>query len=49
METSGYAIEQLSRSDDFILIQEHWYFDCQLNRLNAVCDNMPGVEKTKNS
>ena len=45
METSKLAIQKLSREVDVILVQEHWYFDCQLNRLNRVCDSLLGVGK----
>ena len=34
METSLYAFHTLSKTDVF-LIQEHWYFDCQLVKLDA--------------
>ena len=45
METLRYAIEQLSKSSDIILIQEHWYFDCQFNKLGMVNDKLTGVGK----
>ena len=41
----GYPIEQLEKSSDIILVQEHWYFDCQLNKLDTVCDTLMGVGK----
>ena len=44
-ETSKYAIEELSELTDIVLIQEHWYFDCQLGNLSAICDSMTGTGK----
>ena len=45
METSKLAIQKLAKDVDVILVQEHWYFDCQLSRLNTVCDDLLGVGK----
>ena len=45
METSKYAIQKLVKTTDVILLQEHWYFDCQLNKLNAVSEDMIGTGK----
>ena len=45
IETSKYAIQELSKTTDVILLQEHWYFDCQLNKLNAVSEDMIGSGK----
>ena len=28
-----------------MLVQEHWYFDCQLDRLNAACEKFVGCGK----
>ena len=39
------AIQKLAKDVDVILVQEHWYFACQLNRLNMVCDDLFGVGK----
>ena len=45
METSKYSIQQISKTADIILIQEHWYFDCQLTKLNDVSQAMLGSGK----
>ena len=45
METSTYAIDQLSKTADIIMVQEHWYFDCQLGKLGTVCEKMAGTGK----
>ena len=45
METSTYAIDQLSKRADIIMVQEHWYFDCQLGKLGTVCEKMAGTGK----
>ena len=45
METSKFVIQKLAKDIDVILVQEHWYFDCQLNRINMVCDDLLGVGK----
>ena len=44
-ETSKFAIDELSELADIVLIQEHWYFDCQLGNLSAICDSMTGTGK----
>ena len=44
-ETSKYAIEELSELADIVLIQEHWYLDCQLGNLSAICESMTGTGK----
>lgn len=45
IEISKYAIEQLSKLADIILLQEHWYFDSQLNNLTLICDTLTGTGK----
>lgn len=45
METAQCAIEDLSKKADVILIQEHWYFDCQLGKLNTVCEGFSSSGK----
>ena len=45
METAGPAFEALSRDTDVVLVQEHWYFDCQLHRLNTVSSEYIGQGK----
>ena len=45
MDTSTYAIDQLSKTKDIIMVQEHWYFDCQLGKLDTVCEKMAGTGK----
>ena len=44
-ETSKYAIEELSRLSDVVLLQEQWYFDCQLANLTTICDSLTGSGK----
>ena len=46
METSKHAIEQLSKLANIILLQQHWYSDCQLGNLTMVCDSLTGVGKS---
>ena len=45
METALHAVGELSKKADVMLIQEHWYFDCQLNKLEEVCDLLTGTRK----
>lgn len=47
IETSKIAIEQLHtiHSADIILIQEHWYFDCKLEKLNETNNHYNGKGK----
>ena len=42
METASKAFEHLA---DVILVQEHWYFDCQLDKLNSISDSLIGYGK----
>ena len=45
MDSAGCAIEDFSKFADVVLVQEHWYFDCQLARLNTVCPKYIGCDK----
>ena len=45
METALHAVGDLSKKADVMLIQEHWYFDCQLNKLEEVCELLTGTGK----
>ena len=45
METALHAVGELSKKTDVMLIQEHWYFDCQLNKLEEVCELLTGTGK----
>ena len=45
METTIRAIDELSKTTDVLLIQEHWYFDCQQNKLCDINNNMTGKGK----
>lgn len=45
IETAFCAFETLSSTTDIFLVQEHWYFDCQLGKLGAVCKNFNGCGK----
>ena len=45
MDTAQYAIEELSKTVDVVLVQEHWQFDCQLDSLNTVCQKYIGCGK----
>ena len=38
-------MEELSELADIVMIQEHWYFDCLLGNLSAICDSMTGTGK----
>lgn len=39
------AIHELAKTADIILIQEHWLFDCKLNKLNEVNSQLIGKGK----
>ena len=45
MDTAQCTFEELARVADVVLVQEHWYFDCQLDRLNAACERFVGCGK----
>ena len=45
METAGPAFETFKKDTDIVLVQEHWYFDCQLHRLNSVSSDFIGQGK----
>ena len=45
METAGHCIGEVSKFADIILIQEHWYFHCQLTKLEEVNGFMSGIGK----
>ncbi|MEW8545688.1 MAG: endonuclease/exonuclease/phosphatase family protein, partial [Candidatus Thiodiazotropha sp.] len=45
MATAGLAFEHLAKEADIILVQEHWYFDCQLDKLNSVTESLIGCGK----
>ena len=45
METARHAVGELSKKADVMLIQDHWYFDCQLNKLEKVCELLTGTRK----
>ena len=45
IETALCAFENLSKRADVILIQEHWYFDCQLGKLASVCEDFSSCGK----
>ena len=45
METASKAFEHLAEVADVILVQEHWYFDCQLDKLNSISDSLIGCGK----
>ena len=49
INTSKHAIEKLSKSSDFIFLQEHWLFDCQLPTLKGIHENLTGVGKAVDS
>ena len=38
MDTALCAFDTLSGKTDVFLVQEHWYFDCQLAKLDRVCE-----------
>ena len=45
METAGPAFETFKKDTNIVLVQEHWYFDCQLHRLNSVSSDFIGQGK----
>ncbi|MES9884980.1 MAG: reverse transcriptase family protein [Sedimenticola sp.] len=45
LNTAVNAIKDLSHKADIIMLQEHWYFDCQLSRLESVHPQFTGVGK----
>ena len=45
METAGPAFETFKKDTYVVLVQEHWYFDCQLHRLNSVSSDFIGRGK----
>ncbi|MEW8548515.1 MAG: endonuclease/exonuclease/phosphatase family protein [Candidatus Thiodiazotropha sp.] len=45
LDTASCSLEELSRVTDILLIQEHWYFDCQLDKINLACDKFVGCGK----
>ena len=45
METAILAFENLSKNTDIFLVQEHWYFDCQLTKLDQVCQDFSSCGK----
>lgn len=49
LETSKLAIQNLAKDIDILLLQEHWYYDCQLNKLSMVSDEMVGAGKAVDS
>ena len=40
METALCSFEVLGKKTDLFLMQEHWYFGCQLQKLEAVCEKV---------
>ncbi|MCG7868271.1 MAG: reverse transcriptase family protein, partial [Candidatus Thiodiazotropha taylori] len=45
IETALWAFQELSKTTDIFLVQEHWLFDCQLHKLDAICENFNGCGK----
>ena len=45
MDTALLSFEELSKTIDVVLVQEHWYFDCQLDRISTVSDRYSGCGK----
>ena len=45
--TAVYALGDLSKNVDVILLQEHWLYDCQLSKLDNLNDFMSGVGKAE--
>lgn len=43
--TALCALDALSKRAEIFLIQEHWYFDCQLHMLETVCESLNGCGK----
>ena len=45
METASKAFEHLAKEANVILVQEHWHFGCQLDKLNFELDSLIGCDK----
>ena len=45
MDTALLSFEELSKTIDVVLVQEHWYFDCQLDKISTVSDRYIGCGK----
>lgn len=46
LNTADKAIDELSHRVDIIMLQEHWYFDCQLARLESTHERFAGIGKS---
>ena len=46
IETALWTFEALSKIADIFLVQEHWLFDCQLQKLASMCENLTGCRKS---
>ena len=45
MDTIGHTFDLLAKDVDVVLVQEHWYFDCQLHKLSLVSSEFIGLGK----
>ena len=49
VNTSKPLVVRLAKSTDFILLQEHWLFDCQLASLKEIHESFTGIDKAVDS
>lgn len=49
IKTSGPFFNEISKSTDIVLIQEHWLFDYELHLLNEIHEKFTGVGKSIDS
>lgn len=49
VNTSKHLVDRLAKSTDFILLQEHWLFDCQLASLKEIQESFTGIGKAVDS
>ena len=45
IEAAKCAMKSLAEHSEIILVQEHWYFDCQLVSLEEVCETLMRADK----
>ena len=46
IRTCGPIFEKFAKTEDIVLIQEHWLFKCQLNLLDEINDNFVASGKS---
>ena len=40
IKTCGYVLEEIFKTTDIVLLQEHWLFHNQLDQINDICENI---------